>query len=514
MSRIKLGRKLSAIFISIFLVASNATYANATYPDAPADLEALKLTISKSLVKINWSINQTSVGFAGTYNISQDQKDSGINSIVVTTFSAVSRGFSVFESCFAQNKGREVTLEYSMKKYPGKCSGYNAGGIDLATVNTSLNLPMLSLYDSYIPSVGQWVLVVHHVEGFGVVYTPSRIRLVNSAQLILAIDKVDPAPSNGALVFNSLGNFLGVVTSNGVGSVPSDYLKVQGAPFQCQPIGQKGGTITFCPDTRDKIWTKVNPGSTSQTTALDATQEGVDAAQAVEDAYNSFEEALNDCINSYNSATSSVAKYLKILKFNSICNVDSSEAKSILAKSKTITSKQKFTSDDIGQLNSFSDSMNLLVEEADAAYAQMQDAISYLEYAIQAQIDAKDIVNIQTKTWDPLVKKITKLPSTIKSKIINSAEYTELITETANWKAFLGQVTAFLGALNSNMDLDSIESKISDLKFAEPDVSQNTLEYDFNVISKQIPKYLCVKGKEAAILSGNSCKTGYKKTII
>lgn len=514
MSRFKLGRKLSAILISIFLVASNATYAKAAYPDAPADLEALKLTISKSLVKINWSINQTSVGFAGTYNISQDQKDSGINSIVVTTFSAVSRGFSVFESCFAQNKGRDVTLEYNMKKYPGKCSGYNAGGIDLATVNTSLNLPMLSLYDSYIPSIGQWVLVVHYVDGFGIVYTPSRVRLVNSAQLILAIDKVDPSPSNGALVFNSLGNFLGVVTSNGVGSVPSDYLKVQGAPFQCQPVGQRGGTITICPDTRDKIWTKVNPGSSPQSPALDASQEGVDAAKAVEDAYNAFQEAVGDCVNSYNSVTSTVSKYLKILKFNSICNLDTTEARNILTRSKAISSKQNFTSEEIGQLNSFTDSMNSLVEEADSAYAQIQDAISYLEYAIQAQIGAKDIANIQTKTWDPTIKKIAKLPNAVKLKITSSAEYSELVTETANWKAFLGQVTTFLGTLNPNTDLDSIESRISDLKYTEPNVSQNTLEYDFTVISKQIPKYLCVKGKEATLLSGNTCKAGYKKTLI
>ena len=95
-------RLLVVVSIVLSFSISNNYNVIAAYPEAPTDLKVFESQISKSLVTIRWS-SHIGLGFAGSYNISSDQKNQGINSILVTNLSNLSEDSVLLRSCFAIN---------------------------------------------------------------------------------------------------------------------------------------------------------------------------------------------------------------------------------------------------------------------------------------------------------------------------------------------------------------------------------------------------------------------------
>jgi hypothetical protein len=103
--------------------------------------------------------------------------------------------------------------------------------------------------------------VAYYLDGIGIQFAESKIRFFGKETLAIGIDKFSPVAKNGGLVFNSQGTFVGSLTTFGPGTVPSDYLKVSGAPMMCHSQGSRANVMNCNTDAKpgetqqDKVWT-------------------------------------------------------------------------------------------------------------------------------------------------------------------------------------------------------------------------------------------------------------------
>ena len=211
---------LTVLFLIAYVSFPKAAAADLTTP--PSNIEAFENNLNQSLIETSCG-GVRSVGFAGNYTITQEMKDKGQNTLILTTGTGM-------KSC--RIFGTNIPLVYQKKDYTGSIQWWNGQNPDFATVVTSLNVPTLPLYSSSIPYPGTWVDVVQNVVGFGLVWSHSKVILYNDKMLYFMIDPILPAATENALVFNNQGTFIGVVTSSQPG-VPAGQVIVQGAPLQC-----------------------------------------------------------------------------------------------------------------------------------------------------------------------------------------------------------------------------------------------------------------------------------------
>jgi hypothetical protein len=222
----------------------------------PSNYDAYKLKINDSLVGISCS-NENSVGFSAKWTVSDTDKNEGINSQIFTS------GQSLFK---CGRSGGSASFEYKGKLYSGKI--WNSGGSlpDFGGFSTSVNIPPLALWGSDAPVENSWVGVVRFAPGFGFIWTESKVRAFNSETLIFAIDPVTPAIDKNALVFNSRGVFIGVLSKQATKQVEG-LLTVHGAPLQC-PLNQfqTSPSVTNCQngDFAQTIWKKSAVQRTTQ----------------------------------------------------------------------------------------------------------------------------------------------------------------------------------------------------------------------------------------------------------
>jgi len=246
----------------------------------PSDISTFRNTIEKSLVSFSCA-NESGIAFSGNWTVSEENVNQGINSSFFT--SGVNLGkCGRYDSTF--------DINYLNKNYTAKIWNAGDGYPDFGGFNSSLKLPTLSLWGSNAPDVGSWVTVVRSAPGFGFIWSESKVRLYNPETLIFAIDVLSPSIDKNALVFNNLGEFIGVVSTYATKQVDG-FVTVHGAPLQCKlNKTQTTPSVTKCSDFAQDIW-KSHPSEL----ALDAEnatsdalstayQESNDATQAAQDA--------------------------------------------------------------------------------------------------------------------------------------------------------------------------------------------------------------------------------------
>jgi hypothetical protein len=220
---------------------SESAHAASPYQSVPSNVESIKSKILNSLFTIKYG-GVTDLGFSASYAITQDSKDQGTYSVLVTPKTFLDRCF--YES--VSSRTLKLDLEYNGKSYKGTCGRYGLAYVDFATVNTTISVPQLSLWDSYWPKIGGWLIAVYWVPGFGVTFRETKVGIVNKENFVIGVEKFSPHPSANAILFNQDANFVGVLTKTGIGTVPSDYFKVHGAPLQCDLASTENGSITRC----------------------------------------------------------------------------------------------------------------------------------------------------------------------------------------------------------------------------------------------------------------------------
>ncbi len=511
------------------MLISSSTKVSAEYPDVPNDLTLLKEKITKSLVIVKWSGNKKGVAFAGNYNLTPEQKNQGINSLLVTNFSNLSEELNVVRSCFGASRSKEVTLEYLGKSYTGTCQTHNSDQSDFATINSSLNLPTLNLYDSYIPSAGQWVIVAYFAEGFGINFATSRIRLVNTANFLLGIDKFESNTISAGLVFNSNGNFLGTLTSFGLGSTPGNYLKVHGAPLQCQTQLKTAWTITNCPVSQDKIWATPNPGQSTQITPVptvsptpatspdivDARNAAADAQAASNEAIDEIEIAKEECLSVTNSFDSDVQELYDSTRLSEYCESLEIKIKALTAKVLSLNVNLVKTKVDA---NKIIEQSNGFLEEADKIIAQIQDITDELlnterQFILikNSQEQFKSAEESVINSWSSLEDRLALLPKNSISTIKKSQNYKSasvIFLQVSKIFKSNNELLEELYSVDKPSLMSTIVRKYSTLKINTNQISS----YKKLVISinKSIPKSVCSKGSLALLPSkAGKCPNGF-----
>jgi len=261
-------KKIPVVALSILLVFSNSQSAVAIdFTSPPANIANFEKKLNESLVEVLCS-GVPGVGFSGNWSLSSSFKDSGFNSLILTTATATS-------ACRWSNSS--VFITYKGKRDNALINFWNGQTSDFANVKSRLTIPTLDLWDSELPKKNWWVHIVQNVPGFGLVWNSSTIRLVNTEKVIFTVDSIVPYVTDNALVFNNQGAFLGVVSSFGA-MQPQGQLIVQGAPLQCQlSKANSSPTITNCGKFASEIWkdsgTASEPNKDSSTESDAETEE-------------------------------------------------------------------------------------------------------------------------------------------------------------------------------------------------------------------------------------------------
>jgi len=159
----RLGLSLVLIFA---LLQPTSAQAASPYDAPPSNLKSFEKTLLESIATISCTYKK-GIGFFGTYSLSQESRDKGYNSLIVTNQSLI-------YDCI-WNSGGSITIGMNGKNYTSKYSGFNSDGTDMATVISSLSPKEIDLYDSYWPKIGGWVHVAYFVEGFGIIFRSSKV---------------------------------------------------------------------------------------------------------------------------------------------------------------------------------------------------------------------------------------------------------------------------------------------------------------------------------------------------
>jgi hypothetical protein len=518
-------RSILTALIIMSLVAPSAAWASSPYDAAPNDLKSFESALLKKLVTVKWE--QTyGIGFAGSYSIGQETLDKGVNSLVVTTASTLSPGNDVLKGCFLRGSDRRITLSDSEKTFQGECVTLNGDGTDFGLVSTSVTMPTISLWDSYWPKLDGWIMIAYYVDGFGIVLRPSKIKLINEKLYVFAVEKVTPEVKYGGLAFNSLGNFIGTVSPYGPGTVPSEYLKLNGAPLQCA-WENSNSTITNCStrtnqsqSARSGVWTIDKPSaapvpsSTPTTDSAPISNELLDANNAVVDALSVLSESIDTC----NSLVEEIKEVLGDFEvgtplLDSCLSLDSKFA-DLDNKRALAYGGAGNVSTKINVLNDLTDQTIAQADSADGLVATLQDSQplftsitkELLKFGIEFASTAENVANLNNR--------ISGLPKAAQTMILKNANYKKLqnaFPSEYDIDDLLSQNLPDLSSVSSIAQLRNAPGLIAKAKDSKAVVFKSAPL--IKAVEKLIPKFVCVKGKVVSITPATGkCAPGSTKT--
>jgi hypothetical protein len=326
---------------------------------------------------------------------------------------------------------------------------------------------------------------------------------------------------------------VGVVTSFGTGSTPSNYLKVHGAPLQCQTKLKSANTIANCPITQDKVWSQSNPGQISQPTAtptptpipvqdvsaeiIDARNAAFDSLNAAKEAIDGYESAVEDCIAVSEEFPLDIQELYDSTSLNTYC--ETLEAKANLLRSRifALNPSQVKT---IDAANKMTDQANLFAEDADSLVAQIQDITDELSgtdelfSSIITNLEPLDDAESEViEAWDILIERLALLPKTSQGAIQKSQGYKSSAVFVEQLGKTLTSRDALLEKLSDLKDPRKLKTMAS--QFATLKVSATQLlafERSLVSINKAIPSKVCSKGLQTVLTSKSGiCPAGYKK---
>jgi hypothetical protein len=524
--RKSLLRVLTASLVLTSLTFAPTAWAASPYDSPPSDLKAYEAELLKKLITVRWGLSY-GVGFAGNYNISQESKDKGINSLVVTTASTLNPENDVFKGCFIRGSDRIVRLSTADKNFEGSCSTWNNDGTDFAVVSTTVTLPTIDLWDSYWPKVDGWISVAYYVDGFGIVLRPSKIRIINEKLYVFGIEKVSPAMKFGGLAFNSDGSFVGTVSPYGPGTIPSDYLKLNGAPLQCA-WENSNSTITNCStrtnqsqSARPGVWTidspsagTVSPTPSPKTSSAPISNELLDANNAVVDALSAVSESIDTCNSLVEEIKEVLGDFEVATPLLDSCSDLDSKFNEIDSKRALAFGGGGTLSTKISTLNSLTDQALAQADLADKAAAVLQDSQTFfvsvtkdlLKFAIDFATTAEDIANLNNR--------ISGLPKVTQVMIQKNSNYKKLqsvFPPDYEIEELLNENLPDLSSISSISQLRNAPSLIAKARDSKPVIFKSTSL--IKSVEKLIPKFVCVKGKMVSVTPATGkCAAGATKT--
>jgi hypothetical protein len=269
----------------------------------PSNFDDFKNKINTSLVGFTCSGNE-SIGFSANWTMSDDTKNTGVNSFIFTSNNSL-MSCGGYQSTFK--------FEYKNKTYDGKTWNRGTSLPDFGNFSTTVVIPKLPIYNNTPPTIDSWVGVVRYTPGFGFLWSESKVRAYNPETLIFAIDPTVPLIEKNALVFNSQGDFIGIVSKIGVQPVEGLTL-VHGAALQCQfNQAQSSPTLSQCGDGNyaQNVWSESSPKYLAKVKFLNSFKENVAA-------YETLNTKVKKQVQKARLTKSTKATYLKTISNNEI----------------------------------------------------------------------------------------------------------------------------------------------------------------------------------------------------
>ena len=498
-------------------------HAASPYDGPPADLKALELKLLNSIATISCTYKK-GIGFFGSYSLSQESKDKGYNSLIVTNQSLI------YDCIY--NSGGSITIGFNGKTYSSTYSGFNSDGNDLATVISSLNPPTISLWDKYWPDIGGWVYVAYYVEGFGIIFRSSRVKLVNQDLFVLAIDNISPVPLYGGIVFNSEGNFVGTIASIGPGTAPVGMLKVAGAPLQCRIAGVSSGTITNCQSTSDSlaprngVWT-INPPSgavitptptpkptPTPTQQVTNPRELISAQDAALKALSLYDKAVENCFVEFTNMTEEQASEVNIMAIFSICGDYADDAESIRGFTEDFDLTSKDISGGVRTLNKYASEVEALTKKVNANRSEVTQSLSSL-ISINSQIlEMREWLDIVEEQWATLENRLPSIPKTNQSVIKKNSEFKKAQSLVDQIDTVREKIDAKLESFTQASTAKDVKAALASLNLFKSSL-RNYQNFSNSVllVEKLIPEFVCIKGSLVTVTpKSGKCAKGYAKT--
>lgn len=524
--RLKIILAILLTFSSMLVLPPGPAHAAYPYASPPRDVESIKSKIADSLVLVKYGASPQ-LAFSATYDITQSLKDQGTYSILVTPEAPISNCFRTPYDL----RRLGLNLEYKGKSYKGTCYGWGIDYVDMASIHTTVAIPQLSLWDSYWPQIGGWLIAVYYLPNYGITFQETRVGIVDKSKYVLGIEKfASPPPDGLALIFNQDSSFVGVMTNKTYGNVPSQYFKVHGAPLQCDLQGNDGNSLTRCNGTRKSVnesaqagvWTidSVNsPTSTPKPTPTpsptDLSKEGKEAYDFAVDTYNQFKKSKLICLDSFRAKNSAEQKILTLVNVNAICSSQDGRVESVyrsltsLRLTATSSSVSRSTIDQINRINEdFQDAIDVNSIGSSFGDALLTSAQEYVDLrTFFASFDSA------TKSID---KVLAKFPTKIRTALRNSDAFFE-------FREFQEEIS------NLRVDMESIESDLAN--FVTPDSSYESTIEDLEELTRvmprtsivdraikraqdSIPAFYCKKGATAALPKNSKCSSGYVRVNV
>ncbi len=479
-------RKFVSLFLATLLAFNvNSAEAAGSKSEPPSDLKGLQNRLSESMVGVTCG-TKTGIAFTGNYSISQEDKNQGRYSLLVTNKDLI-------WSCLSQSS-RTVQLTYQSKNYNGSIWGWSAlNAEDYSTISSSLDLEPIGLYGRELPEVGWWVMVASYLPQFGVTWTQMKISAVNEKDFTLLLDSSPASLGTGGPVFDNSGTFLGIVTF--VQNPNQNLAKVSGAPNVCNTKGSLSGTgIADCAaGTKEQIWKKISSSVTDSENGQ-SSNNSAELTKLIDLSYKTFQETVNECNNTYNSQEINLrTEYVRIGKTNNCSSLNS--------KALTISNSSKNSPS-----NNLLDQLNLLSEEIDIISAQMMDEFDQIKYVLEVGESLTSFKSFYKVKMAKLTKQLQLLPAKSKLMIEQSEDYLNLRENIGIW-VDIEKILSFYNSRKSGLDLT-----YSDLMNYDDIPSIEVLNFDWQTVQNKIPKYACAKGKSVTELLGKSCSKGFVKT--
>jgi hypothetical protein len=482
---------------------------------APEDLRAFQSKLNNSFVELRCGLTY-SIGFAGNYNFTQEMKDKGQNSLILTSASGMS--------------GCKYGTAEARMTYKGAVSFvstyfYSSGTTsDFASVITSVNIPTLQLYSRVQPQPGWWVGIVRSVPGYGIIWESSKVRYVNPKTMTLSVDAIAPGIEDNALVFSRDGQFIGMLSTYGAQKI-SGQLNVQGAPLQCRfSKSNATPTVTNCGILATEVWSSNSNGSGSSDTGLsvdketsDALNSALDSVTAAKEAIDAYDAAVEDCLSVSNGFLLDTQELYDSTDLSSNC--ETLEVKANLLRSK-IFALNPVQVKTIDAANRMVDQANLFAEDADSLVAQTQDItdeLSGTEELFASIISSLEPVNDAEseviETWSTLIERVALLPKASQGAIQKSQVYKSSVLIVEQLSKTLTSRDSLLEKLSDLNDPRKL--KIIASQFATLRVNASQLlafERSSGNLNKVIPSKVCSKGSQTVLTSKlGTCPAGYKK---
>lgn len=514
-------KRLGLSFILIFALLQPATaQAASPYDGPPSDLKAFEKSLLESIATISCATKK-GIGFFGNYTLSQESKDKGFNSLIVTNQSLI-------YDCIWKRAG-SITIGMNGKNYTSEYSGFNTDGTDMATVISSLAPKEINLYDSYWPKIGGWVHVAYFVEGFGIIFRSSKVQLINESTFVLAIDSVSPAPTTGGLVFNSNGIFMGTVATIGPGTAPAGMLKVHGAPLQCAIPGTQNGTITNCSSgNRTTVWSIDPPSSTiakptptatprqtptptptPQTTSRELTSAQLLGFQAIQ----RFESAYESCESEFEKFDEDVLELISDFNFLSICKSLDSELEELRIEIEDFDLRTINVSQGVTTLTRLATSVDGLTRELATIKFDVTSSRSTFSTYAKTISETQSWLDLVAESWPELENRVSTLPKTAQAMIKKNINFKKALALADDLESRSEQLSEIESTASFASSLNELKTAVNEsLKLKASLKGYQEFPASLKAIDKLIPAFVCAKGSLVANLpKTGKCAPGYSK---